>query len=90
MFSPHSEAPLPFTSSSPNIGFHSSSEKSKIVVEKQNRVTAPGMMSPSSKSMPSPPLKDKDASGSASLPVSPWNVFTAFVPIKRKSFCVSN
>jgi len=62
------EAPLPFTSSSPNIGFHSSSEKSKIVVEKQNRVTAPGMMSPSSKSMPSPPLKDKDASGSASLP----------------------
>lgn len=62
------EAPLPFTSSSPNIGFRSSSEKSKIVVEKQNRVTAPGMMSPSSgsKSMPSPPIKD--ASGSLSLP----------------------
>ncbi|XP_005111056.1 protein HIRA isoform X3 [Aplysia californica] len=51
------EVPLPFTSNS-NIGFHSSSEKSKIVVEKQNRVTAPGMLSPSSgsKSMPSPPI----------------------------------
>ncbi|CAL1534335.1 unnamed protein product [Lymnaea stagnalis] len=50
------EVPLPFSSNS-NIEFHTSSEKSKIVVERQNRVTAPGMLSPSSgsKSMPSPP-----------------------------------
>ena len=54
-----SEVPLPFSSNS-NIEFHSSSEKSKIVVEKQNRVTVPGMLSPNSgsksmSSMPSPP-----------------------------------
>uniref|UniRef100_A0A2C9LIS7 Uncharacterized protein n=1 Tax=Biomphalaria glabrata TaxID=6526 RepID=A0A2C9LIS7_BIOGL len=50
------EVPLPFSSNS-NIEFHSSSEKSKIVVEKQNRVTVPGMVSPSSgsKSTPSSP-----------------------------------
>ncbi|GFS07299.1 protein HIRA [Elysia marginata] len=53
------EVPLPFNSNS-NIEFHSSSEKSKIVVEKQNRVTVPGMLSPNSgsksmSSMPSPP-----------------------------------
>ncbi|BFZ18214.1 hypothetical protein BsWGS_21253 [Bradybaena similaris] len=50
------EVPVPFSINS-NIEFHSKSEKSKIVVEKQNRVTAPGMLSPTSgsKSMPSPP-----------------------------------
>uniref|UniRef100_A0A0B7A8U7 Protein HIRA n=1 Tax=Arion vulgaris TaxID=1028688 RepID=A0A0B7A8U7_9EUPU len=50
------EVPVPFSVNS-NIGFHSSSEKSKIVVEKQNRVTAPGMLSPTSGSisMSSPP-----------------------------------
>ncbi|GFN92810.1 protein hira [Plakobranchus ocellatus] len=55
------DVPLPFNSNS-NIEFHSSSEKSKIVVEKQNRVTVPGMLSPNSgsksmSSMPSPPAQ---------------------------------
>ncbi|KAH9524197.1 hypothetical protein Btru_053770 [Bulinus truncatus] len=49
------EVPLPFSSSS-NIEFHSSSEKSKIVIEKLNRVTIPGMISPTSGSIPSPPV----------------------------------
>ncbi|XP_059138607.1 protein HIRA-like isoform X2 [Physella acuta] len=58
------EVPLPFSSNS-NIEFHSSSELSKIVVEKQNRVTAPGMMSPSSGSVPSsPPHLQTPPSGS--------------------------
>ena len=65
--------PLPFSSNS-NIEFHSSSEKSKIVVEKQNRVTVPGMLSPNSgsksmSSMPSPPSQANVSAAMQPVPV---------------------
>ena len=67
------EVPLPFSSNS-NIEFHSSSEKSKIVVEKQNRVTVPGMLSPNSgsksmSSMPSPPSQANVSAAMQPVPV---------------------
>ncbi|KAK3084278.1 hypothetical protein FSP39_010934 [Pinctada imbricata] len=44
------EAPLPFTCKSGGIQFTSTKEVSKIVVEKQNIITKPGLASPSSRS----------------------------------------
>ncbi|KAL5017440.1 hypothetical protein ScPMuIL_007029 [Solemya velum] len=67
MFMSGQEAPIPF--SSKNIQFTSSKESSKIVIEKQDRVTHPGFSSPSSRSgvsnsMSSPPQGSTKTTGS--------------------------
>ncbi|ESO91621.1 hypothetical protein LOTGIDRAFT_206663 [Lottia gigantea] len=95
------EAPLPFPgnviTTDSNISFATSKDPSKIQVEKLDRVTVPGLVSPSSKSTTSPqtgsnlsepkpsPLLDKKASGDKKSEAAVFQPMTALEKTPEKS-----